>query len=352
MLKEFLAWWAARMLERVPERVRQFGAAADIALIIDIVTQGDPLTIALSRHQSGQDTALGRFTLDDHGQAALQAATQATRHRTIRLRLPPACLLERTLTLPLATERDVAGLLGYEIDRLTPFQPDEIFWRFTIDRRDRARGQMQLTLSLVPKAPWEPLLALLTAAGLSVSAIDLPQPGRPPRRISLDRDLSRRELWARRRRRGVAALYGVTGLAIVVLPFAIQAWALHTAEDQIAALQPTIRKAEALRRQIANGTTGIDAIATEQARIGDTLGVLAAVTDALPDDTYLTTLSLHDGHISLSGQSTAAARLIGALSDQHLFHNATFDAPITRSDQAKLDIFSIRAELAPAGPRP
>jgi general secretion pathway protein L len=349
LLKEIFAWWTARMLECLPERLRQFDIASDAALIVAVTDAGTPMTVTLSQIRRGREEPTGRFVLDDQGQSAIAALVQRARHRSVRVRLPESYLLERSLLLPLVADRDLAAVLSHEIDRITPFRADEIFWQFAVAQRDRAKGQMTIRLSLVPKAPWATLLTALAASGVPATTIELPQSGR---RIDVDRNLSRREQWARHRQWGVAGLFGVMAVLAIIVPFVTQALALHAVSQQIASLRPDVAKADTLRRQITNGTTGIDAIAAEEARTGDVLAVLAAVTDALPDDTYLTSLSLRQGHLSLSGQSTAAAQLIGTLSGQHLLRNAAFDAPITRSDQAKLDLFSIRADLVGSGSRP
>jgi general secretion pathway protein L len=77
------------------------------------------------------------------------------------------------------------------------------------------------------------------------------------------------------------------------------------------------------------------------------LAVLAAVTDIVPDDTWLTELSLRQGRLSLGGQSPAAARLIPALAADPMFRNPAFAAPVTRAPDGHADLFVIRAELAP-----
>jgi len=96
-----------------------------------------------------------------------------------------------------------------------------------------------------------------------------------------------------------------------------------------------------------DGVAGADVLTAERARIGDVLQVLAAVTDIVPDDSWLTELSLHQGKLGISGQSPAAARLIPALAADPAFRNPAFAAPVTRAPDGHADLFVIRAELAP-----
>ena len=88
-------------------------------------------------------------------------------------------------------------------------------------------------------------------------------------------------------------------------------------------------------------------IARERGRVGDALQVLAVVTDTLPDDTYLTELSLHQRKLALSGESGAAAKVIVALSAEPMLHKTEFVAPVTRAPTGGLDMFSIESEVVP-----
>ena len=260
-------------------------------------------------------------------------------------------MLERTVTLPLAAERDLASVLTYEIDRITPFRAGKIFWRYGVEQRDRANGRLRVRLSLIPKAPLLTLLAALDQVGLSAARIAVPRVGLPACLIDLDRAASRREVWARRSVIGGAILCGGLAVIALILPFILQAVAANAVEQRIGRLRPDVAQAEALRQEIANGTSGIDVMTAERDRVGDALAVLAAVTNALPDDTYLNSL-LRQGHLAITGQSAGAAKLIGALSSDPMLRNASFDAPVTHADQAKADLFSIRADVVAAPPAP
>jgi general secretion pathway protein L len=111
-----------------------------------------------------------------------------------------------------------------------------------------------------------------------------------------------------------------------------------------------VKQAETLRNEIARSAAGGDVIAAERARTGDALALIAGLTDALPDDTYLTDLSVRDGHLRLSGQSAAAAKLIPALAADTALRNPSFTAPVTRNDTLRIDMFSIQVDAAGAPP--
>jgi general secretion pathway protein L len=81
------------------------------------------------------------------------------------LRLPAHMLLEREVALPLAAERDLDRVLGYEMDRFTPFSAADVHWARGAVRRDRTKGQIRFRLSMVPKQAIASTLEALRMAG-------------------------------------------------------------------------------------------------------------------------------------------------------------------------------------------
>jgi general secretion pathway protein L len=101
----------------------------------------------------------------------------------------------------------------------------------------------------------------------------------------------------------------------------------------------------AVRSRIEAATAGADVLAAAQRDIGDPLETLASLTDLLPDDTFLTDLSLTGRKLTINGQSASAAKLIGLLSTEPSLGNPSFVAPVTRLETSHTDLFSIRADV-------
>lgn len=341
MLRDILLWWIRQMRSLLPQRLLSDETAAD-ALVVLPESANDLPRIRLIQRRHRRELLLGRFGLDEAGQRAAKAVIRQKPRRVV-LRPDASLVLERKVVLPLAAERDLMHVISYEMDRLTPFTASQVFWSAAVERRDRAASRLELCLTLVPKAVLQPVLAALDRLGLSPTEIDALGP------TGAHRLLDMRAPTARPRATHSAAVGLVAGLALiaVVTPFVTQSIARHAVDARIAALQPRLARVEALRRRIAAGSAGSDAIAGEQARIGDALQVLAAVTDLLPDDTVLGDLSLRDGKLEIGGRSHAAAQLIPALAADPTVHNPSFAAPVTRTADGKADTFVIRAELGP-----
>jgi len=337
MLREVFLWWLRQMLALLPQRLLPDASQADALLVT-----AEPPGIRLSVRRRRRETPLGQFRLDESGQRAAKTAIRQRAGRVI-LRLDPTAVLERKVTLPLAAERDLSRMLRYEMDRLTPFTAEQVFWSASIERRDRAAGRLELSLALLPKSSVQALFAPLEAIGLRISAIETACRNGALRTIDLAPSSARR-----RRLLAVAGgVVAVLAVAAIATPYVMQSLALGAVEARIAALQPRIAQVEELRRHIAAGSAGNDVIAAEHARIGDALQVLATVTDVLPDDTVLADLSLHQGKLNISGRTGAAPQLIPAMAGDPILHNPSFAAPVTRTSDGKADTFVIRAELNP-----
>ena len=106
--------------------------------------------------------------------------------------------------------------------------------------------------------------------------------------------------------------------------------------------------AAALRHEIDQLSRSAELIDNEVAKSGRPLEILAAVTRALPDDTYLTEFELQQRKLTLSGRSAGAARLVGALAGDGAFQNPTFAAPVTRLEALHAEVFTITAEVRPS----
>ncbi len=340
MISEVLSWWAQQMRGLIPAR---FVAADPADVNALLATPGPAGNLAISLRRGGQETLLG---LHEPGDATLRRLRSEHPAATLLLRLPEASVLVRDVSLPLAAEAEYERVLGYEMDRLTPFAASDVFWAAQVLRRNRAVGRLDLRLNLVPRARLAAPLALLAEAGLRPAAIEAQAAdGAPPLRIALAHDVRQGGVERLKWRLAAGACAALAAIAIV-LPFALQSVAADRAARRIATLQPQVAQVQALRRTLLAGSAGADAIARARRRLGDPLRLMAALTRVLPDDTYLSDLTLRTGSITLTGQSASAVRLIPALSADPAFAAPAFSAPVTRIEASNTDLFSIRARVA------
>ncbi|MBW4025164.1 MAG: PilN domain-containing protein [Proteobacteria bacterium] len=346
MLQELMTWWAQQWLDLLPLRFAEAGRWND-ALVIDLAAapQDDaPSRFALVRRRHGEERVLGQFAADEAGLAAVRRGQG--RRLPCLLRLPPGMLLEHRFAMPLAAERDAARVLHYEIDRVTPFAADDVFWTWSAERRDRERHRVFVRLSLVSRNLLQPLIARLAAAGITVRSLEARVDDGSLRHVPLAEGGGRSALSG-------AVLLGLMATCVVLagvaagLPFILQQERIQHVRHEIALLQPRVAEAGALRRRITGQAAGADIITAEESRVGDALQALAAITTVLPDSTFLTALNLSHRVMALTGQSPDPAALIARMAADPLIRDPSFSAPVTAAPDGHGSLFSINAKLAP-----
>jgi general secretion pathway protein L len=340
MLIEIVSWWSQQMRDLIPQRLSHRDTPGDALLVRAL----GGLDVELATRRRGVVAMLARATLDEAGlRAARTHMARVRRPGPVVLTLPEPMLLEQEASLPLAAERDLHQVLRHEMDRLTPFRADDVFWSWRIEQRDTVNGRLLLLLSFVPKAGLRTLLAALEQASLRAAEIEVAAGGRL-HRIGM---ASPGQRYSGRRGARVAAwACGALAAAALILPVALQEWAIGQVNGTIETLEPGVAVVDRLRSRIHANESGADVFAAETARVGNALQAIAAVTKTLPDDSYLTQLTLHERKLTLTGRSAEAARLIAALSTDPSLHDPAFAAPVTRTGGDHGDQFTIRAELS------
>lgn len=347
MLNDLPNWWIRQMLDLIPPAIRNRTDGAPDACVVsmDGHPQAAPPTIRLSTRRAGTESVLGHFVLDAAGtDQARSILRKLDRRYPIAVQVPGDVLLERTVALPLAAEADLASVLRYEMDSITPFAAEELFWVASVIRRDRDRRRLHVRLSFVPKAAVPSLTAAIEAFGIAASWLEAATPSGAARIIPFGHMAASRQRRQRNLRVGLAGI-AVLAAAAIVLPCALQSIARADVESRISALEPNVRLAEMLRARIARASSAATLVAAEHGRVGDPLAVLSAVTAALPDDTFLTGLTIRAGRLEITGESRAAARLIGVLAASPVIKDPAFVASVTRAENGS-DAFSIRAGIA------
>jgi general secretion pathway protein L len=347
LLREFWIWWLGQLAELFAGARREAGTGRRTALVLapDLSIQPGPPAMTARIEKRGRVERLGRIVLDGDGLRTLKhAADGQGRGMETRIEMPAGAMLEKRLVLPQAVERDLDRVLGYEIDRETPFTSDEIYWGCAVEQRDRGHRRITVRLAMVAKIQLSDLATGLARIGLAPSILIGTGHDGTRTVIPISHDQPRRRGWLGIAVPAAAWLCAVLAVLAIGAPFLIQGRALGAIDEKIETLRPTVTAVERLRDRIAGDRQEAESLAAQRLRYGNPLKMLAAVTAALPDDTHLTELDYAAGKIVLSGMSKAAAHLIADISRSSSLLDPAFSAPVTRLDQNGADVFSISAQ--------
>jgi general secretion pathway protein L len=347
-LGRFLRWWGAGLAAPLPAAAGGLLAGSRGLLLAQPLADG----VRLEAHGVRGLGGLGR--LDALPEARRRRFVRAARggRLAVALAIPAERAVERRVTLPLAAEADLDAVLRYEIDRLTPFSADEVFFRPRVAARRPLQGEIEVDIAFAPRAAFASALAALDAAGLPATQVVLVDgsgvPAGPPLTAPGLAAAPRAPLGARLAAVGVCLLLALAFAWAVADQWA-RSHALATLRAEVAAL-----RAEALAA--APGAAPDDA--AEAARRALALraarpmaaAALAALSETLPDDAWLTSLRLDAEGVVIAGFAADAVALVPTLDADPAFGPPRFLAPVTRDDAIERERFTLGLPLAEGAP--
>lgn len=261
------------------------------------------------------------------------------------LLLPADHLLTQTLLLPTAALRDVHTVIGFELDKYTPYPRDQLQYVARVTGKQGALAQVLLVAILRERL--QPLLDACTAQGLVLHAVD----GRDEQGRRLGVDLLPAEQKTARQRHSRWPRYLV--LACCALLISCMALWLNARTRMVEAMQQHVdeqrvqmQAVQNLRRELINSQGAAQYLARLKAGQPTLSSVLVDLTGCLGADTWVEQLEIADGGgVSLSGQSAKASALITRMKDCKTLSDAQFQGIIQPDADTGKERFSLRAQL-------
>lgn len=343
-LHRFLTWWGRELAALVPVRVRDWfmerreEVRAGIEggeLVLTPPAPATPVRIALVPEAAAARPLVAQALVRDEEPPAVVLA------------LPGARVLRRTLELPMAAEENLRQVLGFELDRQTPFRAEQVYFDCRVQRRDLAARQLVAEFALVPRAAVDAELATLEAAGVPLEAMD----GVDAAGERLGFNLLPRERRAPRARFWLKVNLALAALALLLLG-AVMAQSVANRERALAALEARTDKAQvearsvaALRNTLKQAIDGASFLTERKSARPPTIDVMLDLTRRLPADTWLQRFSVNADQVQLQGQSREAAALITLLQQSPYLEGPALQGAITPDARTGKEQFLIQAKL-------
>jgi general secretion pathway protein L len=377
-LPRFWRWWKAELAPVVPAASRralkrwrmrpviEFGEREAVFWRPEIVDGEIELAAMAKAPLTGDQAdvaAVGRAAMASIGADA--QGNVAARPPQVVVALPPRQVMRKRLVLPAAVEENLAQALSYDLDRHTPFRPDQLYFDAVVVDRDTARKTITVDWAAALKTAVDGARRQAEAWGASVQAV-VPGPAStlPPRLNLIPvEERSRAGSWRRWQVWVPLVIVAAIALTTVVVPllqkreYAIE---LNKQADQ-ARVQALA--ADAIRTQLERAQGEYNFVLAKKYAYPGTVQLLDGVTRVLPDDTWVNQLemrtSLHGKEtqrdLVLRGESANAGKLIGLLEDSKLVEQAALRSSTTKIQPGPGEIFDLGAQvkkLPPPAPVP
>ena len=259
----------------------------------------------------------------------------------------------RSLELPRQAAGFLDAIVRAQIDRLTPWSPSQAAFGCGAPT-EMPGGRIAVIVAATAQSsvmPYVTALEALKPGSIVVSAGPDDAGGKAPSPIIVFSRETNRELSTRRLRGLLVAALASAGSAAVA---ALAAWIFIGANLEASRLQVSRQVAER-RAALLSGRGSVAEEATaklakmKRESVASVI-VLDSLSQALPDDTYLTELHEADGKLQITGVTREAASLIQIIEQTDQFKHATFFAPTTRAPLDAGEQFHIEAQIKPYFP--
>ncbi|MEO8809539.1 MAG: PilN domain-containing protein [Rhodanobacter sp.] len=346
----FLAWWGGELRALLPPRWRGwFGVGADWYLL-----QAAGRRWSLRRRGQHEPLIGWRETTEKVPAQAFNAALQQVDREDLRvaLLLPGAMVLRRVLLLPVAARDNLQQVVGFEMDRQTPFSLGQVYYAAREVDAPAVAGRCQVELVAATRAAVDPLLERLRSRGISIDALDVAQADDRLGVNLLPPDQVPRRAHPRRR------LNLILGAAAALLLLLVCAESLHNRDVALARMQAEVasmrgdaRQVAALRKQLQDNAGAAGFLAKRKKDAVSMLSILQDATTRLPDGTWLERFSVDNtGQIGMQGQSQQAAKLLDALKDSQVITDAGFQGSIQPDPATGKERFYLTAKVKQSVP--
>jgi general secretion pathway protein L len=265
----------------------------------------------------------------------------------VEIDLQPKRFLFRPLELPARAADFLDGIVRAQIDRLTPWSASEAVFGCSPPVESGAESITTVIAATTRKAAmtYVQAVSIFHPAAVAVCT-DVAE--RNAGRVKVFEQKARGHLDAARLSRALLIGLGATATcALLSLVAAVyMAEYLGGQEDELA-LQISQRRA-AIRASSEGGERSpIAALERRKYETPASVIVLDALTQVLPDHTYVTELHLAGNKLQIVGITRDAPSLIPLIEQSQHFTRATFYAPTTRSSSDPGERFHIEARIEP-----
>jgi general secretion pathway protein L len=335
----FLRWWGRELLALLPPRFALFLGLVHAYILL---AQEDG-NYSVYRLLGGTSSKIGPLP-------SAETVQRLKRYRAsgaeFILRIPPSMGLRRTASIAVsALPRGFDAVAG-EIERQTPFAPDQVYLGYRVDKTVDSRGRVLAHLSLAPCASVDAMLRALSDSGVV------------PDRVTLGEEASDNapgdtvHILTARPAGGVPKFWlGCTAilfLVALVSPFLRQAMTLSKIENALVQARQASLSANGQKDAVADARSNINWLAEWRGQRPPVTALLNSLSAALPDTAYLAQFELTGRILALQGVASAAPELIAPLEALPEVARVEFSAPTLRDPVTGQEQFQLTIELHPA----
>lgn len=354
-IKGFFQWWSRELAFLIPQKLRQLWSDRSGKLVFTVTDQG----FKLDFYRDAESEPIFSRTLDSSDRTAYQNLLNeyADIQKSERvLRLTDEQAIKKILYLPAATQENLQQVVGFELDRYTPFKPEQVYFS-VVPLEMTEHGQLQVMLVLTPRPFLDKRLSQLGAWFVRPGRVEY-----QPITETFPELEGKYNLLPESYQPGVNKLaqsihWLLSGVMLILL-LSVLVFPVWHEKQAVDLLKNQIKVLEKETRIVDEQQLKIDALREETQRLinikqqtPEMVAVFNELSRLLKDDTWLTHLQYSETHMQIQGQSPAASELISLLEASPFFSKVSFASPLTQDKTTGLERFQISMDVGAIAPQ-
>jgi len=352
-LKKLFRWWLRELDFLVPEKIRQ--RVSEKRGFIIVRPDGNRLALSYLLNEHAEPLAILERNASGIAQYKTLRANDerlAKAHLIVRLSAQEA--IQKELALPIAVKENLSQVVAYELDRYTPFKPEQVYFAVKRLEGEHEPGQIRVMLVLTPRETLDALHEDIKAMDMSPLFVDYEAtPNDLEHRYDGYNLLpeSLRDKTANAPRLIYTALVSAIFLlsaAALALPVWFEHQTVNALQEKIDAIEKDAKQVKAMQLEIDAMIDETRLLIAEKNTVPPVIESLNTLSALIKDNTWLSYAQYSDGHLQIQGESPAASALLGVLEDSELFADARFVSPVTQDKASGQERFQITVDVTPA----
>lgn len=349
-VNKFFRWWAGELAVFMPDKLKQLISEPQGIMLIKPVEGG----FQLRYEQDGQSEDWIHLSVNEQSQTDVQRLMQQD-ERLLKARKVLVINADdgicKQLILPLAAAENLQQVMGYELDRFTPFKPEQVYFAVQLQNKQPESGQLTAKLIVATKDRLDGWCHDLKKLSIIPDLIEY-ESEQTDRRPGYE-SYNLLPAWVKPRQSNLPklvyaafwSLLFILFLGVFSLPVWWQSQTVDSLKQTLKTLGKSARMVDESQSEIDRLIEASNALILAKRTAPSMVQILDSLSTLIKDDTWLTHLQFTGHKLQMRGQSSSASDLLTLLEASRLFANVRFVSPVTQDKKTGLERFQLSAEV-------
>jgi general secretion pathway protein L len=334
---ELLENWQRALVECLPPTLRKPFVKEQARMVLALTGDGAQARL----EQGGEVQPVEVPVRSDAADLRNLAARAEQVAADVVLTVPSEAVLRRQFRLPVQVKDNLDRVVAYEIDRLTPFSGDEIYFDYRL-LPSQLEDQLLIDLAALKRARVDAWIQGLAGAGRAARQLLWPDawdganllPSSARRENRGDRFV----LWT------LWTLVLVLTAAVLVTPLLQKRQIVIDLGERLVTVRTKANQVAELRERLNQAVSSANYLVEKKRTALYVSDLVRKLTELVPDHTWVNQLNLNDRTVDFRGDSKDATGMIEVLAAEPTFKKISFKSPVVGIANTDRERFHIELE--------